>query len=172
MDAMTRCRFCRSEGQHVVTPRATGVHYADIHCVKCGKHLGFAEKPDNDATKYRRPNQHKDLVLAYGKDFCEMCLRHASELPKGTTLEAQHVIEFKDGGSHKRENIWIVCTACHKLIHHTRTYHGHTTLINQTTDMRLSHGRQDSRSVAAVAPVDCVADRQAGSEREADETPF
>jgi hypothetical protein len=143
-DAMKKCRFCQATGPHVMTLRTSGVHYADLTCHSCGKHLGFPKKPDSDPTKYRRPQQHKDLVFAYGKDFCEMCLRHVSELPKGQTLEAQHVVEYQYGGSNKRENIWVICTACHKMIHWIRTYHGTVKLRNQATDQMLfTPGRSD-----------------------------
>jgi len=169
-DATKVCRFCQSAGPHRITLRTTGVHYADMHCANCGKHLGFPSKPDSDRTKYKRPQQHRDLVLAYGKDFCEMCLRGINEFPKGTTLNAHHVIEFKDSGSNKRENVWIICTACHAMIHHARTYHGHTTLINQATDMRLFDERQDSETTPQSQPVDYLAHGTAG--RQTNEAPF
>lgn len=134
-----KCRHCGYEGQQTVTLRTTGVHHADVNCAKCRRHLRFLPKPDSDPTKYRRPQQHRDLVQAYGRDFCEMCLRGIDELPKGQTLEAQHVIEYQEGGSNKRENIWIICTACHRMIHWIRTYHGTVKLQNQATEMMLSH---------------------------------
>lgn len=118
------CRFCQEPGPHIVKLRTSGVHYADCTCAKCGKHLGFPPKPDSDPSKYRRPTAHRDLVADYSRGFCEMCLRKHAELPKGQTLEAQHVVEFQDGGGNERGNIWIICTACHRMIHWIRTYHG------------------------------------------------
>ena len=38
------------------------------------------------------------------------------------TLEIHHKIEINDGGQDIKENILVVCTHCHKLIHHVRTY--------------------------------------------------
>ena len=129
MDAVNehreQCRHCGHDGLQHVRLRTTGVHYADVHCAACGRHLRFLSKPGSDPTKYRRPQQHRELVLAYGDGFCEMCLHAVEELPKGQTLEAQHVREFQHDGSSERENIWIVCTACHRMIHWIRTYHGH-----------------------------------------------
>jgi len=96
MDAVNehreQCRHCGHDGLQRVTLRTTGVHYADVHCGACGRHLRFLSKPGSDPTKYRRPQQHRDLVLAYSDGFCEM---------------------------------WIICTACHRMIHWIRTYHGH-----------------------------------------------
>jgi 5-methylcytosine-specific restriction endonuclease McrA len=100
----------------------SGVHYARLDCAKCGRFKKWITKPDSDPTKYRRPQLHQDLAGKYGRGFCELCLCQKDDLPKGRTLEAQHVIEFKDGGGSERENIWIVCTGCQRLIHWVRTY--------------------------------------------------
>lgn len=118
------CKRCAHQGPHVFTLRTSGVHYGDLRCAECNTHLGFPPKPESDPTKYKRPSKHRDLVREYSKGFCEMCLRSEGELPKGTTLEAQHVQEYQDGGDSTRENIWIVCTACHRMVHWVRTYHG------------------------------------------------
>lgn len=118
------CRHCNATGVHRTEVQQSGVHYAKVTCNTCDRFLRWIPKPDSDPTKARRPQQHRELVRAYGNGFCEMCLRKTDELPKGQTLEAQHVIEFQDGGSNDRSNIWIICTACHKLVHWTRYYHG------------------------------------------------
>lgn len=118
------CKNCGHEGPQPATRRLDGVHFVDIRCAKCGKHLGFQPKPESDPTKYKRPNQHRDLVREYSCGYCEMCLKKKDDLPKGQTLEAQHVIEYQDGGTSDRGNIWIVCTGCHRLVHWIRTYHG------------------------------------------------
>lgn len=133
------CRHCQHPGPHVVEVQTTGVHHAKVECAKCRRFLRWLSKPDSDPTKYKRPQTHRDLVSKFSNGFCEMCLRDKNELPKGQTLEAQHVIEFQDGGSEKRENIWIVCTACHRIIHWLRTYVGknNITLKNQVSGQRL-----------------------------------
>lgn len=120
---MHKCSRCGDGGPHLTELRTTGVHYANGWCRKCNNHF-FPPKPDSDPTKYKRPKPHTDLVTKFSRGFCELCLRKQAQLPKGQTLEAQHVIEFSDGGEPNRENIWIVCTACHRHIHWTRTYHG------------------------------------------------
>jgi len=63
-------------------------------------------------------------VHKYSDGFCELCLLKPDELPPGQTLEAHHIIEVQDGGSADRENIWIVCTKCARLIHWMRTHAG------------------------------------------------
>ena len=99
---------------------ASGPHYAELRCVECGIHNGFLPKPDAD--KIRRPAGHRELVQKYGRGFCEMCLTKDSDLTKNETLTGHHVVEFADGGSSERENIWIICTACHAMLHWLRTY--------------------------------------------------
>jgi hypothetical protein len=33
-------------------------------------------------------------------------------------------LEFKDGGEPRRENVWVLCSGCERLVHWVRTYHG------------------------------------------------
>jgi hypothetical protein len=116
------CKACGAETPQVVTLRPAGVHYADSRCAVCGLHCGFLSKPDDEPTKYKRPAAHRELVAKFSRGFCELCLTPEAALPKGQTLEAQHVVEFADGGAPLRENVWIICTGCHRLIHWRRTY--------------------------------------------------
>lgn len=71
----------------------------------------------------KAPAQPEDLVRKYGQEFCELCLRKENDMPGPQTLEAHHVVEHQSGGGEGRENIWIVCTACHRLIHLRRQAH-------------------------------------------------
>ncbi len=114
---------CGSCGPHIVEIKTEGVHHAAVICIQCRRHVAWMSKPDQD--KAKRPAAHTDLVKRFSKGYCEMCFITKENLPKGEALEAQHVIEFQDGGSNERENIWILCTACHKLVHWRRTYVGH-----------------------------------------------
>lgn len=121
-----KCRFCEF-GFFADVPNPDGGlwpggHYAKRICGKCQKTNGWAPKPENE--KVKRPAKHKSLVDKYGNGFCELCLRMESELESWHTLEGHHILEFSEGGSEKAENVLIVCTACHKLIHWLRTYHG------------------------------------------------
>ena len=122
MDSGIICPTCGYEGHATETLRETGVHYSDLSCPACNRHLGFGKKPESDPTKYKRPKSHQQLVKKYSRGFCEMCLAKEDQLPKGQTLEANHVIEYTNGGEPTRDNIWIVCTACHRLIHWRRYY--------------------------------------------------
>lgn len=114
------CSRCGSECLEEKTP--DGPHYAKWVCVDCGCFNGWIPKPDGDSTKYRREAKHRRLVRTHSRGFCEMCLTEVSNLPGKQTLEGHHVIPYRDGGSDHRENVWIVCTSCHRLIEWTRRY--------------------------------------------------
>jgi hypothetical protein len=118
------CRHCKTNADHPVTLTPEKIHYGRVDCGTCGRLLRWLPKPDGEPSKYKRQAAHRNLVADYGRGFCELCLRKVGELPPRQTLEAQHVIEYQDEGSNKRENIWILCTACHKLVHWMRIYHG------------------------------------------------
>jgi len=118
-----KCGSCGSMGPHEFELMTNGHHYARITCCDCGRFAGWMPKPEHDPTKYRRPSSQRDLVSKFSKGFCELCGLPESLLLKGQSLEAQHVIEYQDGGEPTRENIWILCTSCHRLVHHQRTYH-------------------------------------------------
>ncbi len=123
-EELQACPNCLGNWPRIETRRVSGVHYSDICCTGCGKHLGFGRKPDDDATKYKRPKSHAELVNKFSRGHCELCGFDKGNLPRGETLTAHHVARFSEGGEASRENTWIVCTACHSLIEHQRTYRG------------------------------------------------
>lgn len=107
-----KCGTCRGELRLTLTAALT--HYGRYDCDTCG-FQGWAPKPQDDPTKYQRPKGTTGLA---DKDYCEVCLK------KEVVLHGHHVIPVKKGGSDEAENIWTVCTACHRLIEWTRTYYG------------------------------------------------
>lgn len=115
------CKRCAVDKAGMLLP-GVGPHWGKWVCT-CGC-VAWLPKPDGDPSKYKRENIHKDLVKKYSKGYCEMCLRteEAVRTRPNETLEAHHVIPYQHGGSHERDNIWIVCTACHKYIEHVRRY--------------------------------------------------
>lgn len=129
MDAdMTDLVFCDRCGDNTpsrleLTPKLP--HHGKLVCVGCGKWRRWVAKPETDATKYRRPAVHKDLVHRFSRGFCELCLLRESELRDGVVLEAHHVVEYHDDGDASRENVWILCTKCHRLVTWMRKYVGH-----------------------------------------------
>lgn len=125
------CGSTESLRHELVKPGEPGqTHYARIVCdhLPCdGRFVMWGAKPDTD--KANRPSAHKKLVRAArreGRTSCEMCLRHESDLPGTQELTAHHVDEYQaDGAADLDSNVWILCTACHRLVHWARTYFGH-----------------------------------------------
>lgn len=119
-----KCKYC---GSSVLTvyPAYGTQHYAKAVCPRhqCAKFSHWVSKPKQE--KKQKRSDTKGLLEKYSKGYCELCLRLSDDLPSKTVLHAHHVIEKKDGGDESKENIWIVCTMCHRQIHHQRTYLGH-----------------------------------------------
>lgn len=129
-----------------------GQHYAELRCMDCGAHNGWVPKPEHE--KPKRELGTTNLATLYSKGYCELCLIKEARIPKGESMEGHHVLEHeRHHGNDERENIWVVCTACHKLIHWKRTYDKH----KQPTAY-LSEGDEDSRGTDEAAPVDMLED--------------
>jgi hypothetical protein len=114
------CHKCKSS-EFIKVWHEHRQQYARI-CKICNTQKGTYPK-END--KYKRPKNHTELVKKKGIEFCELCLRKKDELPPPKTLEGHHIVEYQDGGTDDVSNIMVVCTPCHKYIHHQRTYLGH-----------------------------------------------
>lgn len=112
------CERCQRDVETVLEILSQGNHYAKLNCAECGKYLAFAKKPENKGKRGKNKYSPKDL----GVDCCQMCLRHGSRLGRRGALEVHHVVEINAGGEDLPSNLWVVCTACHKLIHHQRVY--------------------------------------------------
>jgi hypothetical protein len=135
LDSKGRLKPCKNCGskeslRHIlVKPGDVGSqHYAKIVCDHCdGAFVQWGAHPEVD--KARWPSEHRKLVQAArreGRTRCEMCLRHESDLPGTQSLMAHHVDEYQvQGEADLDSNVWILCTACHRLVHWARTYFGH-----------------------------------------------
>lgn len=112
------CNHCKQEVYTVVEILSSGPHYGKESCQICSRFVGFTKKPKNEG---KRP-KNKHTAKSLGITFCQMCLRHGDRLGSRGALEVHHVVEINCGGEDVPENIWVICTSCHKLIHHQRTY--------------------------------------------------
>jgi len=117
------CKKCGTTEHIALVAEWPGGHYAKVICSGCQSFVKWAAKPD--ASKPRRGSAQKKLVARHSQGFCELCFRLGDSLPGPQTLEAHHVVPVEQGGQDDRGNIWIVCTPCHRMIHHQRTYLGH-----------------------------------------------
>ena len=116
------CGSCNSKRQFRILGPHKGGHYARINCADCGGFIKWEADPSKK--KISRKGQAK-LVDKFSQGYCESCLRLSDELPSPQTIEAHHIIPVEAGGGNNKDNIQIVCTPCHRLIHHQRTYLGH-----------------------------------------------
>ena len=114
------CPLCFSPETEIRLEPNASPHYAREICASCGTYIRFVGKPDEK--RERRSAGHIGLVKRYGRGYCEMCLRPAGDVVR--SLTGHHVVPHKMGGSSNRDNVWIVCGACHAAIHHVRTYYG------------------------------------------------
>ena len=114
------CPRCGSSERDIEAAPEASVHYAKEKCAGCGRFIAWMPKPEADRSRRRAGS--KALAEKYGNGYCELCLHHADDVTRA--LVGHHVIPYKEGGSDDRKNVWVVCGACHALIHHTRTYHG------------------------------------------------
>lgn len=112
------CNRCGKEVEPVVIPYESGPHYAKGVCPDCESFLYIIPKPKNEEKLAKRPNgcPTPDALEIYR---CQVCLRHKDDLGRGH-LETHHIDD--DPTNNDRLNWLVVCVACHKLIHWTRTY--------------------------------------------------
>lgn len=146
----SKCPHCGSD-QVYQTAMPTGVHHARIDCGKCRRFIGWVRKPENEKTKHREKDQ-KTLLSKYSHGFCEMCGILDEYVPNNECLVAHHVNEYGNNGNTERENIWILCSRCHALVHHERTYVSKHLLSGKCHDLFS----QSSRNVEGSEAVDML----------------
>lgn len=112
------CKRCNDEVDGIVKPRPDTPHAAEVRCGNCGAFIQWLKKEVN---KDKRP-KNRLLPRDLGIDYCQMCRRHEARLGKHEVLHSHHVIEIQEGGPDIRDNIWVLCTPCHLVVHHQRTY--------------------------------------------------
>ena len=120
-----QCSRCNCDEAIRIIGAHPGGHYARIQCADCQSFIKWEGKPSALKKPESRKGQSK-LVASFSQGFCELCRRKSSDVPLPQVLEAHHVIPVSEGGNSDRLNVWIVCTYCHRTIHHQRTYLNHT----------------------------------------------
>ena len=113
------CKRCgETENLETAPCSDSGPHYAKMSCGSCGAFVKFIPKPKNAG---KRPaNKHTPESLGIAR--CQLCRRPVDMLGSYEVLEVHHVVEVQHGGDDDPGNIWVLCTDCHKTVHHRRTY--------------------------------------------------
>ena len=115
------CRQCHVDGEKRVSVLPDGPHFARIHCLRCNGFVDWLAFPPERPSERRRARPR----IRRGDARCEICLRTADDLPVNKSLVEHHVDEHANGGSDDAANTRVYCTACHALVHWTRTCFGH-----------------------------------------------
>jgi hypothetical protein len=112
-----KCKYC-GEVETFIRPRPDTIHGYEVCCFECNAHIGWAGKPKNDKKHEERPPcpSPEDLEI----DWCQMCLLPKNMLGENETLHTHHIDD--EPKNNERLNLFVVCTSCHTLIHHQRTY--------------------------------------------------
>jgi len=98
-------------------------HHARWDCPVCDRFLGWEAKPENADKKRRKPQDHLRWIFEEESiDYCQLCLRQVHQLPEHGTLHVHHIIEVQNGGEPSRNNLMLLCNACHELVYVVRKY--------------------------------------------------
>ena len=112
------CTSCEKEVDPDIYLASDGPHYGKAVCPECRKFLQWIPKPKNEG---KRPKNKFDPT-SLNIFACEICGRDSLRIGQYESLEVHHKIPIEEGGEDKRENLLVVCTACHRLCHWLRTY--------------------------------------------------
>ena len=111
------CRYC-GEVETWVRERPDTVHGYEVCCKECNLHIAWAGKPESREKIIKRPSCKTPDELEI--DWCQLCLLPKHTLGAYETLHTHHIDDNPQNND--RLNIMVVCTSCHKLIEHQRTY--------------------------------------------------
>lgn len=115
--ALTHCDKCGSANIEETTFNETHGHR--YSCQDC-RYVCWGGKLKNKEKNGKRPPCPTPADL--GVEHCEVCGRNKEILGYSETLEVHH--KDIDPTNNKRLNLWVLCTACHRLVHYQRTYRG------------------------------------------------
>jgi len=117
---MKICKKCNKEVDPIIKIMPeTSIHYARSMCPICNAFIDWIKKPENEGT---RTQSSKYTLESLSKEYCELCGRIKDKLGKRSSLEIHHKIPIEENGEDTKENILVLCTACHRMAHFLRTY--------------------------------------------------
>lgn len=130
------CGYCKKDVDPVLTEMgADSPHYAKAECPKCFCFLRWMPKPQNDGIRKKASKYTPDSLDI---NYCEICGRTLHTVGAKEVLEIHHKVPVSEGGEDKKENILVVCSACHKMCRWLRLY------LNQHINQSISLQEEDS----------------------------
>lgn len=142
-----QCKRCKWAGQPVAQGEPNETHGHKLVCPECGMFLAWGGKVKPLKTKDgERAISTQWTAKRLGIDECQLCRRSRDFIEGcGESLEAHHLKPIRDGGEDKPYNLLVVCTPCHKQIHHNQTYlNGHmSSLFRAWASWRKFHHEED-----------------------------
>ncbi len=111
------CRSCGSVESYVRL-RPDTPHHGESVCKKCDRHIKWLPKEKNTERLAKRPSYPSPGELEI--HYCQICLMPRLRLLTSETLETHHI--NGNPKENKEDNFLVVCTSCHALINHQRTY--------------------------------------------------
>ena len=118
-----KCHHCGYEGKPEATGKVDPQHGYALGCAQCKGWLGWSGK--SKALKDAEGKRVEASIWTAKRlkiEECQYCRRPKECLGDRERLEVHHVVPVEDDGPDSPENIWVVCTSCHKEIHHRRIY--------------------------------------------------
>ena len=112
---LTACDMCGSK--NIIAESFSEIHGHWYVCRACD-YKCWGGRKKNEARNGKRPPcpSPRDLCV----DACQMCLLKREDLGYAETLETHHLDDAPT--NNERTNLFVVCSSCHSLIHHQRTY--------------------------------------------------
>jgi 5-methylcytosine-specific restriction endonuclease McrA len=116
------CHHCGHEGKPMMSGKLNEIHGYAFSCAECGRFIAWGGKKKQIVAEGQRQFSTQWSPSRLGISFCQMCLRPDANLGTAESLQSHHILPVKDGGADEPGNLWVVCTSCHRLIHHQRVY--------------------------------------------------
>jgi 5-methylcytosine-specific restriction endonuclease McrA len=116
-----QCKNC-GEVEPVTRGEINDVHGYKLRCPHCGLFVGWGGMTKEVKNKDGRQRSSNWTAKRLNYDYCQICRRHKDHLGHGERLEVHHVMSVENGGEDTPENIWVLCTACHRTVHYQQTY--------------------------------------------------
>ena len=114
------CRKCQKDVDAItIEMPETSIHYAKAVCPSCNSFIDWLKKPENEGIRIQSSKFSPESLKI---ENCELCGRDASKLGKRSSLAVHHKIPIEEGGKDTKDNLLVLCTACHRMAHFLRTY--------------------------------------------------